>query len=135
MLYGSETWFMTSHPGRVLGGFHHRVARRLAGRKNMIGRDGVWVYPPLEGAMAESVLQEVETYVYRRQNTATQFIATRPIMDLCLVSEQRLGSSVAKRWWDQEGLDMVGMNGRRGRRIRTGRRRRRRRRQIKSSGG
>ena len=48
--------------------------------------------------MAESVLQEVETYVYRRQNTATQFIATRPIMDLCLAAERITGTQVSRRW-------------------------------------
>ena len=41
---------------RVLGGFHHRVARRLTGRQPCIGRDGGWVYPPLEDAMAEAGL-------------------------------------------------------------------------------
>ena len=29
LLYGSETWVMTLHIGRVLGGFYHRIARRL----------------------------------------------------------------------------------------------------------
>ena len=29
MLYAFETWVMTPHSGRVLDGFHHRVARKL----------------------------------------------------------------------------------------------------------
>ena len=40
--------------------------------------------------MAEAGMQEVETYISRHQNTVTQFIATRPIMDLCLVAERIL---------------------------------------------
>ena len=56
---------MNPHIGRVLGGFHHRVDRRLTGRQTWQGRDGVWTYPPLEDAMAEAGLQEVETYVSR----------------------------------------------------------------------
>ena len=63
MLYGSETWFITPHTGRVLGGFHHRVARTLTGRQPWRGRNGIWVYPPLEEAMVELVLQEVDIYV------------------------------------------------------------------------
>ena len=86
-IYGLETWVMTPHIGRVLGRFHHRVARRLTGRQPWRGRDGVWIKPPLEDVMAEAGLQEVETYVYRRQNTATQFILATPIMYLCLVAE------------------------------------------------
>ena len=42
MLYWSEIWFMTPHIGKVLRGFHHRVARRLTGIKPWQGRDGVW---------------------------------------------------------------------------------------------
>ena len=97
LLYRPETWVMTPRIGRVLGRFHHRVAHRLTGRKPRQGRDGVLVYPSLEDAMAEAGLQEVETYVSRRQNTVTQFIATRPIMDLCLATEQRPGPRVSKR--------------------------------------
>ena len=68
----------------------------------MRGRDGVWVYPPLEDAMAETGLQEVDTYVSRHQNTVAQFIATSTIMYLCLAAERRLGSRVSKRWWEQD---------------------------------
>ena len=65
MIYRSETWVMTLHIGRLLDGFPHRMARKLTGSKPQRGRDGVWVYPPLEDAMAEAVFQEVETYVSR----------------------------------------------------------------------
>ena len=63
LLYGSETWVLKPRMQRVLGRFHHRVARRLTGRKHQKGRDGGWVYPLLEDAMTEAGLQEVETYV------------------------------------------------------------------------
>ena len=65
---------------RVLGGFHHRVARRMTGQKLRKGRDRGWVYPPLEDKMAQAGLQEVDTYVSRPQNTVVQYITTRPIM-------------------------------------------------------
>ena len=64
----------------VLGGFHHRVARRLTGRQPRRGRYGKWKYPLLEDTMAETRLQEVETYISRRQNTVAQFTSKRPIM-------------------------------------------------------
>ena len=59
--------------------------------------------------MAEAGLQEGENYAYLRQNTFTQFIANRPIMDLCLVAERRTGSWVDNQWWEQDGLDLEGM--------------------------
>ena len=51
----------------------------------------------------------MDTYVSCIQNTATQFIATRPIMELCLAAERRLGSKLATRWQDKDGLDLEGM--------------------------
>ena len=56
MMYGSETWVMTPHIGRVLRGFQDRVALRLTGRQPWRGRDGVWVYPPLEDTTVEAGL-------------------------------------------------------------------------------
>ena len=47
----------------------------------------MWAYPPVEDLMLEAGLQEVETYVSRRQNTVAQFIVTRLIMDLCLAAD------------------------------------------------
>ena len=110
MLYGSETWVMTPCIGRVLGGFHHRVDRRLRGRQPRIGQGGGWVYLPLEEEMSEAGLNEVETYVYRRQNTFARFIETSPIMELCLAAARRTGSRVANRWWYQGGLYLEGMH-------------------------
>ena len=109
MLYGSESWVLTLCMKRVLGRFHHRVARRLTGRQPRRGREGGWVYPPVEDVMAEAVLQEVETYVSHQQNTVTQYIATRPIMDLCLAAKWSPGPRVVKRWWEQEVLYLVGI--------------------------
>ena len=36
-------------------------------------------------------LGEVEAYVLRRQNTVMQYIATRPILDLCEAAERKRG--------------------------------------------
>ena len=55
--------------------------------------------PPLEDAMAEAGMQEVDTYVSLCHNTFTQFIATSPIVDLCLEVERRLGPQVSRSWW------------------------------------
>ena len=59
--------------------------------------------------MAEAGLQEVKTYVSCHQITVAQFIVTRPIIDLCLVVVWRTGSRVSNWWWEQDGLDLEGM--------------------------
>ena len=34
-----------------------------------------------------------------------QFIATRPILGLCEVTERQPGTRVPRRWWEQTGID------------------------------
>ena len=59
--------------------------------------------------MAEEGLQEVDTYVYLHQNTVSQFIVTRPIMDLCLTTERITGPQVYRRRWKHDRLDVERM--------------------------
>ena len=59
--------------------------------------------------MEEAGIQEVETYVSRHKNNVAQYIATRPIMYLCLTAKLSPGSRVAIWWWEQKGLDLEGM--------------------------
>ena len=91
LLYGSEMWVMSPRIWSKMGGFHHSMVPRLAGRQMRRRTDVMWVYPPLTEAMVETMeeagLQEVDTYVTRCQNTVSQYIATIPIMKLCLPAE------------------------------------------------
>ena len=88
LLYGSETWVMYPLIGRMMGGFHQRVVCRLTGQQPRRRKYGMWVYPPLMEAMVEVGLQEMDTYNTRCQNMVAEYIATRPIMNLCLEAEQ-----------------------------------------------
>ena len=56
--------------------------------------------------MDEAVLQEMDTHISRHQNTVTQFIATSPIINLCLAAYQRSGSRISQRWCKQDGVDV-----------------------------
>ena len=59
--------------------------------------------------MTEAGLQEVDNYIRCCQNTVAQYIATRPITDLFLSGNRRPEPRVENRWWEQDGLDLVGM--------------------------
>ena len=39
--------------------------------------------PSSEGAMNEAGFTDVRTSINRRQNTVAQYIATKPLLDLC----------------------------------------------------
>ena len=101
LLFGAETWVLIPSMERALDIFHHRVARRLTGRQPRIQGGGSWDYPPLEEAMGEAGSEGIRKLVTRRQNMVTQYIATRPIMDICEHSTWRPGAMVSQRWWEQ----------------------------------
>ena len=59
----------------------------------------------LEGAMEKAGLTDIQTSIQRRQNTVAQYIATRPLLDLCEGARPREGARVTLRWWEQSGID------------------------------
>ena len=79
---------------RALGGFQHRVSQLTMGRQLWRHPDNIWEYPPLEEEIKEAGLEEVETYIPRRQNMVAQYIVTRPVIELCDEAVQRSGRPV-----------------------------------------
>ena len=108
LLFGSETWVLTAKMEKALDTFQARVARKLTGRKPRRGIDGTWYYSSLLGEMKEEEIFRIGTSILRRQNAVAQFIATRPILDLCEKANRRLGAQVAMRWWEQTRIDWEG---------------------------
>ena len=83
LLFRSETWVVNPHVGLMLGGFHHRVARKMTYKKHQRQTYGRWEYPPLGEVMRGEGLGKVEVYITQKQNTVAQYIATHMIMELC----------------------------------------------------
>ena len=55
--------------------------------------------------MQELGLTYIRTSILKRQNTVAQYIARRPLLDLCEGARAREGAKVPLRWWDQAGID------------------------------
>jgi hypothetical protein len=111
LLYGCETWTVTAQVLKVLEGFHHRVARRLSGKRPyyLPGEDR-WVYPPIAEALAGASLYPIARYVSVRQNTLAEQVATRPILALCKETERMSGSSRLTLWWNQDAVERKNSN-------------------------
>ena len=107
LLFGSKKWFLTPRLEKALTGFHQRAERRMEGMGPKNQPDGTWVYPPIGAALVRVGLEEIGVYIARLQNTVMQYIATRPIMDLCLISERTPGMCLSRRWWEQYALDII----------------------------
>ena len=100
LLFGAETWVLTQRMEKALDSFQYRVARRLAGKQTCRQTDGSWDYPPLVEALVEAELEGIRKSVTRMQNTVAQYIATRPILDLCERSTRQPGARVSRHWWE-----------------------------------
>ena len=108
LLFGSETWVLTARMEKALDSFQSRVARNLTGRQSRSRKEGTWYYPSMVGAMKESGIVRILTSFLQRQNRVAQFIATRPILDLCKKANRRLGARLARQWWEQTGINCKG---------------------------
>ena len=105
LLFGVETWVLTPQIERALDSFMHGAARRLTRRQPRRGWDGKWYYPSLSGAMKEEGFTKIRKSITNRNNTVAQYIATRPMLDLCERKKQRGGGArVSRRWWEQKGI-------------------------------
>ena len=87
---------MTHCIGQSLEGFQHSVAQRITGRQPRQLLDGSWGCPLLGAVMQEAWFEDMEEYVLKRQNMVAQYIAMRPIMDLCKETVWMPGTWVGK---------------------------------------
>ena len=83
LLLEADTWVLNPRIDRALESFMHEVARRFTGRQPRREWYGKLYYPSLAGAMKEAGFAEIRKSITNRQNTVTQYIATRLILDLC----------------------------------------------------
>ena len=88
LLFGVETWVVTPRMERALSSFMHGAAMRITGRQPRRGWDRKWFYPSLEGAMKAAGFKDIRTSINTRQNMVTQYITTRPLLDLCKGTNQ-----------------------------------------------
>ena len=56
--------------------------------------------------MGEAGFEEIRHSVTRRQNMVAQYIATRPILDLCEKATRQPGARVSWWWWGKAGIDL-----------------------------
>jgi hypothetical protein len=101
LLYGCETWVLSDRMISTLRGFHHRVARKIA-KKQAYLLAGDWIYPPIEEALDDANLETIEVYIRRRQNHVAQYVATRPLLQLCQTAPAQPGSVSRLRWWTSQ---------------------------------
>jgi hypothetical protein len=100
LLYGCETWSLTSRMLNVLDSFHHRVARKLTRRFPYYLRlADIWIYPSISETLEQAGMYTMQEYISRRRQYILPYSETRPILQACLQAGR--GSFPNRRfWWD-----------------------------------
>ena len=91
ILFGLETWVINPCLEKSLKGFHHYAVQWMAVMVLKCQRDGTWLYPPTGAALEMLGLYDIGVYIFFCKNTVAQYIATFPIMNLCLAAERKPG--------------------------------------------
>ena len=108
LIFSTETWMVTPRMGTALGGFQTQVERRLTVQLQWRITDGTWKYILTAASRDLEGLLKMEEYVRRRQNTVTQYIATRSLLDLCEGSKRDPGAQFRMWLWEQSVIDLAG---------------------------
>ena len=102
LLYGSETWVLSTASLARLEGFHLRAAYRMA--KKHVPRWGLhqqWVYPPSDKVLEECGMHTIEHYIDVRRETIMRYVVDHSILAECQGADQRCGSMPWRWWWEQ----------------------------------
>jgi hypothetical protein len=104
LLYGSETWVLSSRLLRRLNSFHNRCARHLAHRHIRRLPDGTWEHPSTNEVLDLCGLSPISTYIAKRQTSLLHRYAIpySAMYNRCLDSKATSSSSNHLVWWTQE---------------------------------
>ena len=68
-----------------------------------IWEEGGWEQPPLVAETEEVGFEEIWAYILKRKNMVAQYIATRPITDLCKKMVRRPGPGLLRDGGNRRG--------------------------------
>ena len=82
-MYGSVKWVLLATIERKVEGIHNGFLCRVTVKISRQLIDGTWEMPGMEGVREAVVMQSVRTYIGRRQATVDQWVALRPLFEVC----------------------------------------------------
>ena len=103
LLYGSETWVLSTAAIASLEGFHIHAAYRMAVKhKPRRGPGHRWIYPKSKDVLEECGMNTLAEYITVRRNTIAVYVVTRPILTECRQGEWKRGAVPHCWWWEQQ---------------------------------
>ena len=83
LLFGSETWVLLASMESKIEGSHTGFLRDIMDKRAREIADGTWETPGPEVVREAAGTQSSMTCKERRQTTVTQWVALRPIFEVC----------------------------------------------------
>jgi hypothetical protein len=83
ILYGSESWVLTSDLMRQLRSFHRRCCRGLTGKFIRQDEEGEWTAQKARKYLKKVRVLTIEEYIQRRRDTIMKYAQTRDIYGKC----------------------------------------------------
>ena len=82
-MFGVDTWVLKETMIQWLDGAHVSFLRQITHKQATRQRYGSWRKVPEEAVLEGAWTHTLRKYVIRRQATVAEWVATRPIFDVC----------------------------------------------------
>ena len=100
LLLGAETWVLLAAMSRKLEGVHIGFLRQVPDNKAKRQMDGTWRSVAAKRVLKEAVTQTLGTYIDKRQMTVAEWVALRPIIEICdRETGYKGGGRRCEPWW------------------------------------
>jgi len=99
LLYGSESWTLTTQQLRLLDSFHHHCASHITQMHIRPLPDGSWFTPASMDVLQVAGLKPINTYIQQRRQHVTRFAKNLPIFAQCNTSKPTRTTKAHTYWW------------------------------------
>ena len=106
LLYGAESWTITTRNWTKLQSFHRRAMRYMTGQHIRQDSDGTWTYPDHKELEKKCGLFPIGTYVERRRGTLRKYLEENraEMLEEAMAMTAPAKSANKILWWKQEWI-------------------------------
>jgi len=99
LLYGAESWTLTTTQLHLLEAFHHHCARHITHSHIRPLPNGEWVTPHNADVLEKAGLQPILTYIKNRREHITPYTRELPIYTKCTTATANTITAKHTYWW------------------------------------
>ena len=107
ILFVAETWVISMTTEKRISGVHMIFLQQVTWKRAKRSSYGTWRQEGSESALKVAGTQEVRMFIDRRQEMVAQWVALRPIFEVCAQQETSYKGGGRRRplWWRKTEVD------------------------------